>query len=578
MRDCLDIDTLCPLLRDPDARIQDKALHVLLEHLQHQSEERRRRAVAGLGALGDVSVMRHLFKVLKDQDWKCTVRVADTLGTYGGVSIVETVLALLQDKEVSTRHCALEIFQKMKNERTFSLLIEALKDKARREHAMEALVALGDRRVVAVCVKMLDGDAETSLLAIRALGACGDPQAIPALLAQLQRQDKAIRHEVVRVLVRLTTEKYAPCVMQTIIGVRSDDDEEFKQLVHRLATDLIKRFGQQVMPRNPAVGATEEASAAPAEVIEVTVVPEASGAPDGVTPPQRLTRGGPKTTPGIDVTSLEPGMVLGERYRVIRRVGHGGFSTIFLVEDTIVHEEVILKILNAQVALDSNMIKRFIHELRYARKVTHENVIRIYDFTPLGQSYAISMEYFPGHGLDKEIKDGKPLPIKRGLKIIWDVCRGIGAAHQVDVVHRDLKPPNILINEQGIVKIVDFGVAAVTSDMSTRLTRVGTLIGTPTYMAPEQVRSRGIDTRTDIYSLGVIMYEIFTGRPPYTGDDIAVLFQHVEGNPAPPRQINPDLPPALEETILKAMAVDPGHRFQGIEELRRHLMGLIRQR
>ena len=332
------------------------------------------------------------------------------------------------------------------------------------------------------------------------------------------------------------------------------------------------------MPRSTVIGITQEAAAEHQTVLDITVVPETTSPLNETTPPQQRTSGVHRATQVLDITMLEPGAVLGERYRVIRRVGQGGFSTVFLVEDTIVHEEVILKILNSQVALDSNMIKRFIHELRYARKVTHENVIRIYDFTPLGQSYAISMEYFPGHGLDKELQDGKPVNSKRGLKIIWDVCRGVSAAHQVDVVHRDLKPPNILINDQGMVKIVDFGVAAVTSDMSTRLTRVGTLIGTPTYMAPEQVRSRGIDARTDIYSLGVIMYELFTGRPPYMGDDMAVLFQHVEGNPVPPRQANPDLPPALEEIILKAMAVDPEQRFQSVDELRRNLMGFIRQR
>jgi serine/threonine-protein kinase len=128
------------------------------------------------------------------------------------------------------------------------------------------------------------------------------------------------------------------------------------------------------------------------------------------------------------------------------------------------------------------------------------------------------------------------------------------------------------------VKIVDFGVAAVTSDMGTRLTRVGTLLGTPTYMAPEQVRSRTIDSRTDIYSLGVIMYEVFTGRPPYIGEDMAVLFQHVEGKPTPPREINPDLAPGLEAIILKAMAVDPEQRFQNIEALRKSLVEFSRQK
>jgi serine/threonine-protein kinase len=577
MREPLEMEMLCPLLRDADTRIQEKALNILLEYLQHESEEIQRRAVVGLSATGDVSVMRSLFQALKDKDWKCTVRVADTLGTYGGVRIVETVLALLKDKDVSIRQCALETFQTMKDGRTFHLLVEALKDKDSREHAIEALVAMGDRRAVPVCIKMLEGDVETSLIAIRALGAFGEPQAIPPLLAQMQRQDKAIQQEVLRALRGLTNEEYALYVMQTVMSLRGSDDEDLKQLAHHIATDLIKRFGQKVIPRSMTTRVAEEASAEYQDVLEVTVLPEASSTPKGITL-QRTTPGAPRLTQIIDVTTLEPGVVLGERYRVIRRVGQGGFSTVFLVEDTIVYEEVILKILNPQVALDSNMIKRFIHELRCARKVTHENVIRIYDFTTLGASYAISMEYFPGHSLDKELQDGKPLNTKRGLKILWDVCRGIGAAHQVDVVHRDLKPPNILINDQGVVKIVDFGVAAVTSDMSTRLTRVGTLIGTPTYMAPEQVRSRDIDTRTDIYSLGVIMYEIFTGRPPYVGDDMAVLFQHVEGNPVPPRQVNPDLPPGLEEIILKAMAVDPGQRFQSFDELRKNLIVFLKQK
>jgi serine/threonine-protein kinase len=578
MRNPLDMETLCQILRDPDARIQDKALNLLLDYLQHESEEVRRKAVIGLSATGDVSVLRNLFKVLKDKDWRCTVRVADALGTYGGVTIVETGLALLKDEDISIRRCALEIFQTMKDERTFNLLVEALKNKENREYAMEALAAMGDKRAVPVIVKMLEEDSETSLLAIRALVAFGESQTIHPLLAQLQRQDKIIRQEVLRAILALTTVEYAPYVMQTVMSLRGSDDEDLKQLANRIATDLIKRFGQQVMPRSTVIGMTREASSEHQEVIDVSVVPDMPGLLNEVSLQQRMTSGAQRSTQSLDVMMLEPGVVLGERYRVIRRVGQGGFSTVFLVEDTIVHEEVILKVLNSQVALDSNMIKRFIHELRYARKVTHENVIRIYDFTPLGQSYAISMEYFSGHGLDKEIQDGKPVNSKRGLRIIWDVCRGVSAAHQVDVVHRDLKPPNILINDQGVVKIVDFGVAAVTSDMSTRLTRVGTLIGTPTYMAPEQVRSRGIDARTDIYSLGVIMYELFTGRPPYMGDDMAVLFQHVEGNPIPPRQTNPDLSPALEEIILKAMAVDPEQRFQSVDELRKNLMGLIRQR
>jgi serine/threonine protein kinase len=203
-------------------------------------------------------------------------------------------------------------------------------------------------------------------------------------------------------------------------------------------------------------------------------------------------------------------------------------------------------------------------------------LIRIHDFLTLKKSYAISMEYFPSHSLSDELKQGS-LSLKRGLKIVWDICRGLSAAHQVGVVHRDIKPPNILINDSGLVKVVDFGLAAL-SHADARLTRTGVLLGTPTYMAPEQVRARTIDARTDIYSLGVIMYEIFTGRPPYVADDpMAILFQHVEGNPTPPRQLKPDMPPAVEAIILKAMWVDPAKRFQSMDDLRRSIFALSKQ-
>jgi serine/threonine-protein kinase len=224
--------------------------------------------------------------------------------------------------------------------------------------------------------------------------------------------------------------------------------------------------------------------------------------------------------------------------------------------------------------MDENAVKRFIYELRYARRISHENVIRIYDFLTLGRSYAISMEYFPSHSLADELQDGVPLHPKRGLKIVWDICRGIGSAHQLGIVHRDLKPPNILLNDHNLVKVVDFGLAAA-SQVESRLTKTGVLLGTPTYMAPEQVRNRAIDVRTDIYSLGIIMYEMFTGHPPYTADDpMSVLFQHIEGKPTPPREIQPDLPSAIEGIILKAMEVEPANRFQTMDDLRKGIVAL----
>jgi serine/threonine-protein kinase len=278
----------------------------------------------------------------------------------------------------------------------------------------------------------------------------------------------------------------------------------------------------------------------------------------------------------IDTDTLEPDDRLVDRYRIIRRIGKGGFGSVILVEDTAIGEEIILKFVNRDVEADPRRIKRFKRELLYARRITHPNVIRIHDFLILGKSYAISMEYFPSHTLADALQQG-PFSLKRGIKATWDICSGMSAAHQVGVVHRDLKPDNILLHDSGVIKVVDFGLAVVTHS-DARLTKTGILLGTPVYAAPEQVRARTIDARTDIYSLGVIMYELFTGRPPYVADDpMAILFQHVEGTPTPPRQLRPDMPAGLEAIILKAMAVDPAERFQTIDDLRRSIVALAKQ-
>ena len=214
------------------------------------------------------------------------------------------------------------------------------------------------------------------------------------------------------------------------------------------------------------------------------------------------------------------------------------------------------------------MIKRFVQELRYARRITHENVIRIHDFIAVGASFAISMEYFPSRSLAALLMGGNPMPTRRAFAILRDICRGMSVAHRAGIVHRDLKPANVLINEYDLVKIVDFGLAAVSSRVDPGLTRTGLILGTPFYIAPEQAQGGTVDPRTDIYSLGVIMYEMLAGRQPYIGSDpVSILLQHVQGKPTPPRQFNPALSPALEATILKAMALSPAERHRSMEEL-----------
>jgi serine/threonine-protein kinase len=214
-------------------------------------------------------------------------------------------------------------------------------------------------------------------------------------------------------------------------------------------------------------------------------------------------------------------------------------------------------------------MKRFVHELRYSRKITHRNVIRIYDFLYIQGNYAISMEYFKSHTLGSEIINEKPLVQKRALQFGIDIATGMTVAHQVGIVHRDLKPANVLINDDGLLKIVDFGVAAAQSQTDTQLTKTGYVIGSPKYMAPEQILGKKVDERADIYSLGVILYELLTGVPPYSrGDHMSVMYQHVQGKARPPIEINKTLPPDLNAIVLKCMSLDKGKRMQTMDELR----------
>jgi serine/threonine-protein kinase len=270
----------------------------------------------------------------------------------------------------------------------------------------------------------------------------------------------------------------------------------------------------------------------------------------------------------LDISKLNPGDVIEGRYKYIEKIGKGAFGTVLLMEDEVVDEQLILKFLNPNVSSDEEMMKRFVHELRYSRKITHRNIIRIYDFLNLQGCYAISMEYFPSHTLSGEIPDGKPMDIKKVLKYSRDIAAGMHVAHQAGVIHRDLKPANILVNNEGLLKIVDFGVAAAASSGDTQLTKTGYVIGSPKYMAPEQILGKKVDVTADVYSVGVIIYEMATGIPPYSrGDHMSVMYQHVQGKAKHCQEVNPEISDEFAALIVKAMSVDKSKRFQSMTEL-----------
>jgi serine/threonine-protein kinase len=274
----------------------------------------------------------------------------------------------------------------------------------------------------------------------------------------------------------------------------------------------------------------------------------------------------------FDLNALKAGDMIEGRYKFIQKIGKGAFGTVVLVEDTVVEERLILKFLNANVASDEEMMKRFVHELRYSRKITHRNVIRIYDFLYISGGYAISMEYFPSHTLATEIANEKPMNPTKAVRYALDICVGMHVAHQQGIIHRDLKPANILIDDTGLLKIVDFGVAAAAKSGDTQLTKTGYVIGSPKYMAPEQILGKKVDERADIYSLGVILYEMLAGAPPYSrGDHMAVMYQHVQGKAAPLHEANPNIATELALVVSKSMQVDKAKRYETMDQFAKAL-------
>lgn len=254
------------------------------------------------------------------------------------------------------------------------------------------------------------------------------------------------------------------------------------------------------------------------------------------------------------------------KYQIKSELGHGGMGVVYRAEDTLLERPVALKTMSSRVAEDGELVARFYREARSAGKLRHPNIVIIYEIDQTDGTHFIAMEFLEGETLEQIIAARKDLPVVKKLDIIIQACRGLHYAHQHGIVHRDVKPGNIMVLEDGLVKIVDFGIAHITA--RTAITQDGVKLGTPFYMSPEHFGGPTVDARADIFSLGVLLYELLAYRKPFAGEDLRSLwFKVVNENPEPLTRVLPDCPPQLEKIVMKALAKKREERYQTAEDM-----------
>ncbi|GAW91420.1 Stk1 family PASTA domain-containing Ser/Thr kinase [Calderihabitans maritimus] len=260
------------------------------------------------------------------------------------------------------------------------------------------------------------------------------------------------------------------------------------------------------------------------------------------------------------------GKLLKSRYEILEQLGGGGMAVVYKGRDTLLNRMVTIKVLREQHASDEDFVRRFQREAQAVASLSHPNIVSIFDVGEEDGLHYLVMEYVEGRTLKEIIREKAPLDVRNAINIVTQICDALDHAHENGIVHRDIKPHNILVTPAGRVKVTDFGIAKAPTTAT--VTYTGTIVGSVHYISPEQARGEATGAKSDLYSLGVVMYEMLTGKLPFSGESpISVALKHIQSEPTPPRELNPDLPPSVEAVILKALAKRPEERYESAGEL-----------
>ena len=406
--DAVNIASVSRLLQDPDIDVQNKAVEMMIQlnhpdtvkyladALKDESEYARRSAVEVLNEIGSVDSVKQLFNVLRDDDWWVRSRAGDALAEIGGPKVVDSVVSLIKDDDEEIRRTAIEILNATKDERAVDHLIAAADDTDWwvRERAVDALSKIGSPKALPKLLDMIGQDSKTDAVVIRALAKIGDHQHITKIVPMLNHAERDVQVEAIRAISTLADESQVETVRGVLLKIKQTDEPTIINGADKALKDLDARFSATVLAENERAKKIGEHTKTLllddedlSKMLDQAAKAKTAAAPleAAATPDSPAAA----TVTGLDITKLNPGDVIEGRYKYIEKIGKCAFGTVLLMQDEVVDERLILKFLNPNVSSDEEMMKRFVHELRYSRKITHRNVILIYDFLNLQGSYAI---------------------------------------------------------------------------------------------------------------------------------------------------------------------------------------------
>ena len=422
-----------------------------------------------------------------------------------------------------------------------------------RESTIESIGKSNNRDSIGILRKVIAKWPESAPAVLKAVGNLGFSKGLEIAFTCLRMPEALVQREALEAIGKLASKRHAKTVrdklMQKVPTLQATVRDTAGEVVNRLTEDY----------ELPQLTVDQETYFDTRLLkFEDTMVEQGT---------QQTPAAPPPPAPQINIEDFKKGDLWMDRYRIDREIGRGAMGRVMLATDEMVGEPLILKFMHPELTAEEASRERFLREVKYSRRVSHPNVIRIHDMLFKDNLSAISMEYFESKGIDEYLKKRKFVEPEEGLDILLQVAKGMEAAHVQEVIHRDLKPSNILMDGDGLVKIVDFGIASASSNADSTLTKTGSIIGTPAYLSPERAKGQDADHRSDIYALGIIAYGMFTGQLPYTGEPMSLLFQHLEGKAIPVDELKEDLGPDISQLIQKMMAVELEDRLQTMEDV-----------